>query len=57
MDTNWPILPIVALAILVLLIFIFRQNQKDKNDLTKTLNEDYKKSDEKKSEVNDDVNE
>lgn len=57
METNWIILTIVALAILVLLIFLFRQNQKDKNDLMKTLNEDYKKPDENNSEVNNDVNE
>lgn len=56
METNWPILPIVALVIFVLLIIIFLKNRKDKNDLMKTLNEDYKKPDENNSEVNDDVN-
>lgn len=53
METNWIIIGIVAFCIIILIVFILRKNLKDKKDLTKFLNNDYKNTNENESELND----
>lgn len=51
MEINWVIVIVIALCAIGLIIYLFKQNQKDKKNLVKKLNEDYKKSE--KTELND----
>jgi hypothetical protein len=42
MDATGVIFAIVSLGIVLLIVFLFIQNQKDKREVTKSLNEEYK---------------
>lgn len=42
-DINWPIIIIVGIAVLALLIFINKRNQKDEKDMEDTMNQVEKK--------------
>jgi FtsZ-interacting cell division protein ZipA len=48
---NWPILIVVALALIALVIFIIRRNQKDEKKFEEQLNSDYPKPKEDESDV------
>ena len=52
MEINWYIIAPVGCLAVVLIMYLIRQNQKDKKELEKKLNEDYKRQPE--SELNDD---
>jgi preprotein translocase subunit YajC len=43
MESNWYIMVVLGAGFIFLLIFLFRRNQKDRRDLEKELNRDYKK--------------
>ena len=51
MEINWWAVIIAIAGGIVLIAYLLRQNKKDKRDLVKKLNEDYKKREE--SELND----
>lgn len=51
MKINWFIVSSIVICVIALVIYLIKQNQKDKNNLVKKLNEDYKKSTE--TELND----
>lgn len=51
MKINWFIVIGIVICAIVLVIYLIKQNQKDKKDLVKKLNEDYKKA--KETEFND----
>ncbi|OUD36728.1 hypothetical protein FPG59_04820 [Flavobacterium sp. FPG59] len=53
MKINWTILIGLAIAILVLIYFLIRKNNKDKEDYTNFLNQDFKKQEEQESDLND----
>lgn len=53
METNWVIISIVVVLGIVLIILLFRRNMKDKKDIEKFLNEDYKATPHEESEAND----
>jgi low affinity Fe/Cu permease len=43
MQQNWPYIFLVSVAALVFIIFLFRQNMKDRKKLEQKLNNDYPK--------------
>jgi low affinity Fe/Cu permease len=43
MQQNWPYIFLVSAAALVFIIFLFRQNMKDRKKLEQKLNKDYPK--------------
>ncbi|MBB1193105.1 hypothetical protein DNC80_05395 [Flavobacterium sp. SOK18b] len=53
MKINWIILIGLAIGILVLICFLIRKNNKDKEDYTDFLNQDFKKQEEQESDLND----
>ena len=53
MKINWTILIGLAIVILVLICFLIRKNNKDKEDYTDFLNQDFKKQEEQESDLND----
>ena len=55
MEINWVIIGIIIICVLLLIVFLIRKNQKDKKKYTHFLNNDYKKTDEKESDLNDDT--
>ncbi len=55
MEINWVIVGIVSICVVILIVFLIRKNQKDKKKYTHFLNNDYKKADEKESDLNDDT--
>lgn len=55
MEINWVIVGIVLLCVLILIVFLIWKNQKDKKKYSDFLNNDYKKSDEADSDLNDDT--
>ncbi|SHN75967.1 hypothetical protein SAMN05444395_11019 [Flavobacterium fryxellicola] len=55
MKINWIIISIVIFCAIILIVFLFRKNQKDKKKYTQFLNNDYKKSAEEESDLNDDT--
>ncbi|MBC7827678.1 MAG: FeoB-associated Cys-rich membrane protein [Chitinophagaceae bacterium] len=42
-DINWPVIIVVGLAVIGLLIFLIRRNQKDEKDMEETMNQVDKK--------------
>lgn len=54
METDWIIIGIVVLFAIVLVILLVRRNLKDKKDMEKFFNEEYKAAPNEESEVNDD---
>lgn len=40
MEANWVLIIIVIVAIISIIIYLFLQNQKDKNDFTRSLIDD-----------------
>ena len=54
MEVNWTIIGVIGVAIVVLIGFLIRQNQKDENKLEKFLNNDYKKEAEEELDTNND---
>ena len=55
MEINWVVVGIVIICVVILIVFLIRKNQKDKNKYTHFLNNYYKKADEKESDLNDDT--
>jgi preprotein translocase subunit YajC len=55
MEINWVIVSIVIVCVVILIVFLIRKNQKDKKKYTNFLNNDFKKADEKESDLNDDT--
>jgi large-conductance mechanosensitive channel len=55
MEIDWIIIGIVIFFAIVLIVFLFRKNQKDKKKYTNYLNNDYKKATEEESDLNDDT--
>ena len=55
MEINWVIVGIVMICVLILIVFLIRKNQKDKKKYTHFLNNDYKKTKEEESDLNDDT--
>ena len=55
MEINWVIVSIVIICVLILIVFLIRKNQKDKKKYTHFLNNNFKKADEKESDLNDDT--
>lgn len=53
MKINWILLIGLAIGILVLICFLIRKNNKDKEDYTDFLNQDFKKQEEQESDLND----
>lgn len=53
MKINWILLIGLAIVILVLIYFLIRKNNKDKEDYTNFLNQDFKKQEEQESDLND----
>lgn len=51
MKINWIVIAIVAFCVIALIVYVVKQNRKDKEDLTNVLNNDFKK--EEASEFND----
>ena len=47
---NWTILIFAGIAAIALIVFLVIRNLKDKNDLEKKLNEDYRKSKDEEGE-------
>lgn len=43
-NINWPVIIIVGVAVLALLIFLIRRNQKDEKDMEATMNQVDKKT-------------
>ncbi len=43
MESNWFIFVMVGAGLIILLLFLFRRNQKDRQDFEQELNRDYKK--------------
>ncbi len=52
MEKNWIVIVIVSLAAIALVIFLIKQNQKDKKALIQKLNNDYPKPKENEPEIN-----
>jgi uncharacterized membrane protein YvbJ len=55
MEINWVIVSIVIICVLILIVFLIRKNQKDKKKYTHFLNNNFKKADEKESDLYDDT--
>ena len=55
MEINWIIVSILIICVLILIVLIIRKNQKEKKKYTHFLNNDFKKADEKESDLNDDT--
>jgi uncharacterized membrane protein YukC len=55
METNWIIVGMLLLGVLVLIAFLVRKDQKDKKKYTDFLNKDYKKTAEEDSDLDDDT--
>ncbi|SDH52629.1 hypothetical protein SAMN04488062_10918 [Flavobacterium omnivorum] len=55
MEINWITIGIVIFFAIILIVFLFRKNQKDKKKYTNYLNNDYKKATEEESDLNDDT--
>lgn len=53
MELNWLIFVILGVGLIILLIFLFRRNQKDRRNFEQKLNRDYKKPD--RHENQDDI--
>ena len=47
---NWTVLIFVGIAAIALIVFLVIRNLKDKNELEKKLNEDYRKSKDEEGE-------
>ncbi|WP_165830148.1 hypothetical protein [Flavobacterium hydrophilum] len=46
MEINWIVIGAFALAVLVLVLFMIKKNQKEKKKLTEFLNNEFEKSEE-----------
>lgn len=57
MEINWIVIGAFALAVLVLILFMIKKNQKEKKKLTEFLNNDFKKSDQDDPDFEDTANE
>jgi hypothetical protein len=53
METNWIIIGIVVLLAIALVIFLIKRNLKDKEEMEKFFNEEYKTTPKEESEFND----
>jgi hypothetical protein len=53
MKANWNIIIIIAVCIIMLVIFLVWKNWKDKMELTKQLNSDFKNLDKRESDLDD----
>lgn len=52
MEVNWTVLGIVAFCVIILIVYLFKKNLKDKKEVTKFFNEEIKTK--KKVELDDD---
>lgn len=57
MEINWIVLGAFAAGLIVLILFMIKKNQKEKQKLTEFLNNDYKKSEEDEPNFEDTANE
>ncbi|WP_165834943.1 hypothetical protein [Flavobacterium cheongpyeongense] len=57
MEINWIVLGAFAAGLIVLILFMIKKNQKEKQKLTEFLNNDYKKSEEDEPDFEDTANE
>ncbi len=53
MKTDWTIIYIVSICIFILVMFLAWKNWKDKKELTKLLNEEYKNVNKKEDDLDD----
>ncbi len=53
---NWPVLIIVGIALITLLVFLVRKNQKDERVFEDQLNNDYHKTKDEEGDVETDKN-
>ncbi|TWI81319.1 LPXTG-motif cell wall-anchored protein [Lacibacter cauensis] len=51
---NWPVLIIVGIALLLLIVFLVRRNQKDEQEFEQQLNNDYHKTKDEEGDVETD---
>lgn len=54
MEPEWIIIGGVVIGAILLIYFLIKQNFKDEKNYETFLNEDYKKPNEKESEINED---
>ena len=57
MEINWFIIIIIAVCAVILIVYLIRKNQKDKEKVVKEMNNEYTKSDETESESNNEGDE
>ncbi len=48
---NWPLLILVGVAIIALIVFLVRRNQKDKKEFENQLKNDYRKPKDEEGDV------
>ncbi|WP_205755988.1 hypothetical protein [Lacibacter luteus] len=51
---NWPVLIIVGIAVIALLVFLIRKNQKDEQEFEQQLNNDFHKTKDEEGDVETD---
>jgi low affinity Fe/Cu permease len=54
MEVSWTIIGVIGVAVVVLIGYLIRQNQKDEHKLEQFLNNDYKKEDEEELDTDND---
>jgi len=57
MEINWVVIGIVAAVVIVVIVFTIKKNQKEKKKLTDLLNNDFKKAEKERVDVEDSANE
>lgn len=55
MEVKWVIVGVFLLCVLLLLVFLVWENQKDKKEYNDFLNKEYKKAEEEDSDLDDDT--
>ncbi len=54
MEVSWTIIGVIGVAVVILIGYLIRQNQKDEHKLEQFLNNDYKKEEEEEEELDTD---
>ena len=54
MEVSWTIIGVIGVAVVILIGYLIRQNQKDEHKLEQFLNNDYKKEDEEELDTDND---
>ena len=55
MEINWIIVSVLSFFVVVLIIFLIKENQKSQKKYTHFLNTDFKKAEEVETDLNDDI--